>query len=277
MESIYTYFDYRKYLADFFEDKKRLNSSLSLRAIAEKIGINSGTLVRILKSERNISTKRIPLFTTFLKLKGKETLYFTKLVEFNQAKNTELSRLLYNQLIGLRNEYRKPINPDKYEYYENWYNAAIRELLNFFPFDGNVDEIAKMVEPEILPSQVKKSISTLEKINFIKKADNGCYKPEQNFVTTGATWRSVAIDSFQKSMMELGVAAFDKIKKEDRDFSTMTVCFSKESFVKVKQILKQAREEIAEVEMADKLRNRVFQLNFQLFPLSKPYNLEDTK
>ncbi|MDO5575865.1 MAG: TIGR02147 family protein [Fibrobacter sp.] len=277
MKSIYIYFDYRKYLTDSFEDKKRLNSSLSLRAIAEKIGINSGTLVRILKGERNISTKRIPLFTNFLKLKGKETLYFTKLVEFNQAKNNEFRRQLYDQLTGLRNEYRKPINPDKYDYYENWYNAAIRELLNFFPFDGNIDEIAKMIEPEILPSQAKKSITTLQRINFIKKADNGCYKPEQNFVTTGATWRSVAIDSFQKSMMELGTASFDKIKKEDRDFSTMTVCLSKEGFAKVKQVLKRAREEIAAIEEADKLCNRVFQLNFQLFPLSKPYNTEDTK
>ncbi|MBN1600596.1 MAG: TIGR02147 family protein [Chitinispirillaceae bacterium] len=271
MESIYTYFDYRKYLVDLFEVKKKVNAALSLRAIAAKIGINSGTLVRILNGERNISKKLLPSFVGFLKLKGKETLYFRCLVEFNQAKNNAQRRLQYDQLIALRNEYRKPVNPDKYEYYENWYNAVIRELLIFFPYNENVEEIAKMVEPEISPAQVKKAITTLQRIKFIKKHDDGYYKPEHDFVSTGAAWRSVAIDLFQKAMMEHGVGAFDRIEKEKRDFSTMTMSFSKEGFLKVRQILKRTREEIAAVEDADKERNQVFQLNFQLFPLSKPY------
>jgi uncharacterized protein (TIGR02147 family) len=272
MESIYTYFDYRQYLNHLFEDKKKRNNSLSLRAIAGKIGINNGTLVRIINGQRNISKKLVPLFVEFLKLKEKESIYFTKLVEFNQAKNNEQRRLLYDQLIVLRNEYRKPVNPDKYEYYEHWYNAVIKELLNFFPYNDNIEEIAKMIEPEISPMQAKKAIVTLQRIKFIKMMDDGYYKPDQHFVTTGAAWRSIAIDSFQKEMMENGVLALDRIAKEKRDFSTMTMCFSKDSFVKVKQILKRTREEIAAVEEADKERNQVYQVNFQLFPVSKPYD-----
>ncbi|HEX2957330.1 MAG TPA: TIGR02147 family protein [Chitinispirillaceae bacterium] len=145
MDSIYTYFDYRKYLNDLFDNKKNQNSALSLRAISSRIGINSGTLVRILNGERNISKKLVPSFTSFLKLKGKETLYFISLVEFNQAKNNEQRRLLYDQLITLRNEYRKPMNPDKFEYYENWYNVAIREILNFFPFHDDFENVTVSV------------------------------------------------------------------------------------------------------------------------------------
>jgi uncharacterized protein (TIGR02147 family) len=277
MESIYTYFDYRQYLNHLFEEKKKRNNSLSLRAIAGKIGINNGTLVRILNGQRNISKKLVPLFAEFLKLKEKESIYFTKLVEFNQAKNNEQRRLLYDQLIVLRNEYRKPVNPDKYEYYEHWYNAVIKELLNFFPFSDNIEEIAKMIEPEISAVQAKKAIVTLQRIKFIKMMDDGYYKPEQHFVTTGTAWRSIAIDSFQKEMMENGVEAFDRIAKEKRDFSTMTMSFSKDGFVKVRQILKRTREEIAAVEEADKEQNQVYQINFQLFPLSKPYDAGDLK
>ncbi|HEX2959947.1 MAG TPA: DUF4423 domain-containing protein, partial [Chitinispirillaceae bacterium] len=129
----------------------------------------------------------------------------------------------------------------------------------------------------ISPVQVKKSITTLERIKLIKRLENGYYKPEHNFVTTGAAWRSVVIDSFQKTMMENGVTALDRIEKERRDFSTMTMCFSKAGFMKVRQILKRAREEIAAVEETDKDRNQVFQLNFQLFPLSKPYSTGGVK
>jgi uncharacterized protein (TIGR02147 family) len=77
MDSIYTYFDYRQYLNDLFQEKRLCNKVLSLRAIAAKIGINSDTLVRILNNERNISKKLVPAFTNFLKLKNKETQYFS--------------------------------------------------------------------------------------------------------------------------------------------------------------------------------------------------------
>jgi uncharacterized protein (TIGR02147 family) len=78
-------------------------------------------------------------------------------------------------------------------------------------------------------------------------------------------------------MMENGLTALDRIEKEKRDFSTMTMCFSKDGFMKVRQILKRTREEIAAVEESDKERNQVFQLNFQLFPLSKPYMIGDVE
>lgn len=277
MGSIYTYFDYRQYLNDLFTEKRNRNGAFSLRAIAVRIGINSGTLVRVLNGERNISKKLVPLFAEFLKLKGKETLYFTKLIEFNQAKSNEQRRLLYDELLGLRNEYRKPVNPDKYEYYEQWYNVVIRELLNFFPLAENFDEIAKMVEPEISSSQVKKALTLLQRIKLVKKTDDGHYRPEQNFVTTGAAWRSVAIESFQKKMMEMGISAFDGMARENRDISTLTMCFSKEGYLKIRHILKRTRDEIAAVEEADKKRNRVYQINFQVFPLSRQYGAGDVE
>jgi uncharacterized protein (TIGR02147 family) len=271
MDSIYTYFDYRQYLNDLFQEKRLSNKALSLRAIAAKIGINSGTLVRILNNERNISKKLVPAFTNFLKLKSKETQYFSLLIEFNQARNIEKRRTFYDQLILFRNEYRKPVNPDAYEYYEQWYYTVIRELLYFFPFVDDFDVLSKMIDPEITSSQAKKAIAALQRIGFIKKTDDGYFKPDRNFITTGTAWRSVAIDIFQKSMMENGVSALDRFPKEKRDFSTLTMSFSKEGYNKVRQLLKRTREEIAHIEEGDKARNQVFQINMQLFPVSKEY------
>lgn len=271
MDSIYTYFDYRQYLNDLIQEKRLRNKVLSLRAIATRIGINSGTLVRILNNERNISKKLVPAFASFLKLKNKETQYFSILVEFNQARDNEKRRNLYDQLIMFRSEYRKPVNPDAYEFYGQWYYTVIRELLHFFPFIDEFDSLAKMVEPEITANQVKKAIVVLQKIGFIKKTEDGYYKPDRNFITTGKVWRSVVIDIFQKTMMENGVTALDRFPREKRDFSTMTMIFSKEGYNKVRQILKRTREEIAHIEEEDREGNQVFQINMQLFPVSKEY------
>jgi uncharacterized protein (TIGR02147 family) len=168
-----------------------------------------------------------------------------------------------------RNEYRKPVNPDAYEFYEQWYYTVIRELLHFFPFTDDFEGLAKMVQPEITANQAKKAVAVLQRIGFIKKTEDGCFKPDQGFITTGKTWRSVAIEIFQKTMMENGVTALDRFPREKRDFSTMTMRFSDEGYKKVRQILKRTREEIAHIEEEDKAANQVFQINMQLFPVSK--------
>lgn len=275
MDSIYTYFDYRQYLNDLIQEKRLRNKMLSLRAIAARIGINSGTLVRILNNERNISKILIPSFASFLRLKNKESQYFSILVEFNQARDNEKRRNLYDQLIMFRNECRKPVNPDAYEFYDQWYYTVIRELFHFFPFTDDFDGLAKMVQPEITANQVKKAIAVLQRIGFIKKTEDGYFKPDQSFITTGKAWRSVAIEIFQKTMMENGVTALDRFAKEKRDFSTMTMRFSSEGYKKVRQILKRTREEIAHIEEEDKAANQVYQINMQLFPVSKEWSRGD--
>ena len=164
---------------------------LSLRAIAARIGINSGTLVRILNNERNISKKLIPAFASFLRLKNKESQYFSILVEFNQARDNEKRRNLYDQLIIFRNEYRKPVNPDAYEFYEQWYYTVIRELLQFFPFTDDFEGLQKWFNLKLRLIKQKGSCRTSED-RVIKKPEDGCFKPDQGFITTGKTWRSVA-------------------------------------------------------------------------------------
>jgi len=70
--SIYSYFDYRDFLRDNFAERKAHNQKYSYRAIADKIGINSATLIRILNGKRNLSRNILPKFLQFLKLKKKE-------------------------------------------------------------------------------------------------------------------------------------------------------------------------------------------------------------
>ena len=51
----------------------------------------------------------------------------------------------------------------------------------------------------------------------------------------------------------------------------MTMRFSNEGYKKVRQILKRTREEIAHIEEEDRAANQVFQINMQVFPVSKEW------
>ena len=60
--------------------------------------------------------------------------------------------------------------PDyQYEFYTNWYTAVVRELVHNQPVELDCSELAKMVNPSVLPKQVKKSIELLEKLKVIRK------------------------------------------------------------------------------------------------------------
>jgi uncharacterized protein (TIGR02147 family) len=70
--------------------------------------------------------------------------------------------------------------------------------------------------------------------------------------------------------MKLAQEALDRFKKPDRDMSTMTVGVSEFALHAIQQILAETRKRISEIAAQDTDSDRVYQLNIQLFPFSKP-------
>jgi uncharacterized protein (TIGR02147 family) len=55
MIKIYEYTDFRKFLKDFYDDKKKEAPNFSYRFITLEGGINAGNFSKILKGQRNLS------------------------------------------------------------------------------------------------------------------------------------------------------------------------------------------------------------------------------
>lgn len=68
-------------------------------------------------------------------------------------------------------------------------------------------------------------------------------------------------------MAELGVEAIERFPKNQRDISTLTVSLSAESLERIKALIKSVRDNI--LEEAKTGGDRVYQINFQVFPVSK--------
>ena len=74
---IFEYTDYRKYLADFFLQKKAHTPAYSHRVFARQAGLSSPShFLMIIKGERNLSMKTIEKFAEGMKLSKKERRYF---------------------------------------------------------------------------------------------------------------------------------------------------------------------------------------------------------
>ena len=101
MESIYGYTDYRKFLLDYYNEKKTANTHFSHRFIAGKLGLKStGHFSLILKGKANISPDLAAKFCDFLNLRKKETEYFEALVDFGQAKSQSRKKRAFDRMIA---------------------------------------------------------------------------------------------------------------------------------------------------------------------------------
>jgi uncharacterized protein (TIGR02147 family) len=271
MAAIFSYFDFREFLKADFSERKAKNPGFSIRAMAAKLKLNSGTLTRIFNEKRNIGKNLLPKFIKFLGLRSKEAEYFTYLVGFCQAKSERERMAGYRELVKLRNGRTKEISESRYAFYEEWYFTAIRELLRFFPFNNDYQALSKMLNPAISVQEAKRAISLLAGLGFIDKVGNS-YVVRDNNISTGEMWQGMAVQRFHQDMLDKAIEAIDGIPRQQRDYSTMTMCYSLDGYKKVRELLKHTREELSRIEECDHGRNRVYQINMQLFPLSKSYD-----
>ena len=268
MVTIFGYFDFREFLKDDLAQRKARNPGFSIRSMAAKLQIDSSMLIRIFNEQRNISTNLMPKFIKFLGLRSKEAEYFDHLVKFCQAKSERERLAEYNVLVKLRSGRMREVPKAHYVFYEEWYFSAIRELLRFFPFTGDYHALSRTLEPPITVHEAKRAIGLLLRLGLIDKIGDA-YVVRDDSISTGERWHGTAVQRFHHDTLVKAIEGLNRIPRKERDYSTMTMCYSADGYKKVRELLKRTREEMTRIEDADRERNRVYQINMQLFPLSK--------
>jgi uncharacterized protein (TIGR02147 family) len=270
MNSIFSYTDYRKFLSDFYLEKKTERKSFSYRFIASKVGFKSaGHFTQIITGKANISIVLIERFAEFLKLKKREAEYFQCLVLFNQAKNHEDKKRYFDKMTSFREATVRVVDAAQYEFYDKWYYTAIHELLDFYKFRGDYKELGRQIEPSIPPAEAQRSIELLASLGFIKKDAHGYYRKTSATITTGNSAPSLAVNSFVLNSLKLSAEAIDRFPRDERNLSWLTMSLSQESYNEVVEELRAFRRRALDIASQDSAADRVYQFNFQVFPLSR--------
>jgi hypothetical protein, TIGR02147 len=268
MNTIFDYMEYRNYLRDHYDCNKRSHPFFSFRYIALKTGLDASFYVKVLNKQKHIADTAISPLIGFLKLNKREGEYFGALVHFNKAKNPDQERLYFEKMLSLRTPPAKVLEKECYDYFSSWRNIALRENLNIISFKGDCASIAGKLLPPSTPAQVRQSIKLLEKLGMIRKDDHGVFKPADEFITTDGIVKAMAVKSFQKEVCKLGMEAIDRIPKTDRDISTLTISTSRACLEAIRERLTEFRREIMELVGKEEKADEVYQINFQIFPLT---------
>ena len=270
MIDIFQYTDYRKYLSDFYEAKRASQKGFTHRHISKAMGFkSSGTFTQILQGKTNISTRTIAHFVAFLELNNGQADYFELLVLFNQSKGHAEKKRYFEKLLSFPKSNIKRVEAGQYAFYEKWYYSVVREILAFYPFQGDYRELSRMLEPPISTAEAQKAIKLLEELGFIRKNAKGQYERTDPLITTGYEAKSLAINQFLHETMDLAKSAMDRLPRESRSLSALTLSLSDDGYALLDERLKAFRRELLELARNCEQPGRVVQVNFQMFPVSR--------
>lgn len=269
MINIFEYLDYRELLKDLYEYHKGENSKFSYRYMGKIVGFKSaGFFTNIVQGRRNISSTMIFNFAKLFKFDEKETQYFEYLVHYNQAKEHSQRKFYYEKVLTLHSSDVKQLTEDQYKYLEKWYNVALRELLNYFPFRGDYRELGKMLNPSISPAEAREAVKLLVDLGLIQKREDHTYELTSQTLTSKQHVPRVATHNFVREMITLAAQSLDRFPVEKRTLSTLTLSLSDEQFKVIEEKLSQFRKEVLDLVQNSSDINKVYQFNFQIFPLS---------
>lgn len=269
--SIYDYFDYRKFCADFFLHKKSLNQHFSHRLFANKAHLTScGYFSEVVSGIRNLSRNKIANFAEGLELKEREKAYFEILVAFNHAKTNQAKRTLYDQLIRALPQKIQQLKLSQMEYFSKWYFVAVREALSICDIGDDFHDLSARLLPGITPGQVKSAMQMLKQMGLIEKDGKGFWRAKHATLLPGRDESAdILVRTFQAEMMDKAKEALDNVPPAHRDISTSTLSISPEGMKRVKAAIEDFQAVVRKIVQSDKGEDRVMQFNLQLFPLTR--------
>ena len=271
--NIYDYSDYRKFLQEFYELEKSLDSSFSYRVFAAAVGMDASLLLKILQGKRHISPKCIDDFVNFFHFKDAKAEYFREMIAYGKAKNDEDVRSHFETLQKMRPAACRELDEARYRYFQQWYYPMIRSALDVFNYRGTQDAAAlgECCIPKLSASQVENAVDALLQLGLARANKDGRVVPTDAHLKTMEHWLSACISDYQSSIAELAGKSIQNTPKEKRDISTLTMALDSRQIDKIREILAKTRKAIVNVvnAMPPQICDSVYQLNFQLFPMMK--------
>ena len=255
----------------YYDYRHKQDKSFTKSYICKKLGLpNTRSYFGDIIKGKYLSSIKIPLFITLLKLDKNEAHFFRTLVNFNQAADPEERELFFDQLISL-NQTPKSILPSKiYRYYKEWYNPVIRTLLHIIDVKNDYALLAKTVYPPITLKQARESVNLLLSLSLIGRNAEGFLKPTDNVISTGPFVKDELVTQYQLECLNQTRKVILCRNQQPRRIITKMMGISRDAYIKIEKKIEKFNAEITSLVHKDENpADRVYQLTMQLIPNSK--------
>lgn len=269
---VFDYKDARDYIRDFLS-KTRCSQRMLLRNSGIR---NSGLLANILSGNRKLTRASGSKLGDGMGLAPREKEYFLGLAELSQSDVAVAKEKTARDLLNMR-QGEAPV-----DYFDNHVNSILWNLLHLIRFDADPGsasdpqkwrDLAGKIWFRVNSSTLRAALRNLIKIGMVTRDANGFWIPTgESFIKPPSPKHNHDFDTlrhFQRKRISLGQEAIRQIASRDREISMLTLSLSKEGFEQVRVIARDVLERVKGISLLDRKEKDVFQVTFQVFPLTR--------
>jgi len=265
---ILQYLEYRDFLKDYCDWRRRSDREFSQRTFAKEAGLpasSSSLLPAVLKGRRQLSQNLRVKFAKALQLPERQARYFDLLVQFNQAKGMAEKNHFFSLLSQFRSSRAQILGKEQFEFYSKWYYSAVR---NFFAMETRLrhpEAIAARLFPEVTSAQVEEAIRLLLDLGLIRKTANG-YAVTERHIFSPKDVQAKAARGHMLELTRMSLEVLERVPPTARQYNALMFTTSPKGFAAVKERMRSFVEELREIVDRDTGEDRVYSLTMQLFP-----------
>ena len=269
MKEIVEYTDYRKYIQDYYDERKR-SSAFSWQKFAQNAGFSSAVFLKyVCEGKKNLSVGAAGSVASAMGLAGFEQTYFVLMVSYAHAKDDKTKRAAFEERCALAKAHKvHVIGNDEFDYFKSWKNPVLREIAPHMP-GAKPLEMARACEPAISAAEVSETLNFLVKMKLLKKDKDGNYHQTDKAVTMASMDAiPVAARDLQRQMGEFAIRALD-LPLSERTMSGFVLGLTERSYERIRKEMSDFYRRVVAIATEEDETERVYRLNMQLFPLSK--------
>ncbi len=278
--NISTYTDFRFYLKDCYEFKKLTLSTpvrdYSYAAFSAAADIKSPNYLKmIIDGQRNLSDEMVTKFSRALQLSKEEAMEFACLVHYGQAKDPLERNRCLKVLAEMRVKKQLKngeINPEVLEKVPSWVTWVLYALADQKGVTFEITQLREVLRGRVSNEEIEKALASLVASGDLTFDENKKVRKGRKLMQGSADVPPAMVRKLQAELIYLGMESLFQDDPTEREFGAFTMALTQEEFEQVKFEVRQLRKRLyAEysVRREQSQGDRVYQLNFQLFPVTK--------
>lgn len=268
MPNVLGYLDYRVYLKDWYEARKRREKGFSYRMLARAVGYRSHAFFTLVLQRRsNISMEVAMGFANCIGLKDREREYFLLLVSCNQEDVPAQRQILFQRLQALNGTPATQLRDDQDAFLSSWRHAALREMLSIDAFQGGEAAWGERMIPSASAQEIRDSLDLLLGLGLAHRTARGIVRTDPRLVT-GTSYTEEATRGFMKQVHQLGGEAIERFPRSERHHGWATLSISAATLETMRAELRALVQRFLDLAEKDDSPDRVMHLNLEFFPLA---------
>ena len=277
MKSVFEYRNYREYIRDFYESRKRC-SAFTWREFAKLAGFSSSGFMKLVcDGKTRLSKVAVEKVVPALGLFGAQAEYFRLMVAFCDSARPEVRNSSFEKMMKIAQENCVEfLEAKSFAYFSSWANPVLRELAPIMP-GATPLEMGHTLVPAISAAEARESLELQESLGLLTKDECGNYHQTSEGVSSTREVISATVVNMQKQYAHLAAESLERYTREYRHISGMTMGLDREAYERLAAELDAFRKKVAEIVSNVKSYDRVYRMNLQLFPLSKQVGEKNEK